>query len=95
MSIADLRRVYMRPSHASASSAACPPRGWPPLRFELGQPSALGFLRTGYSPSQRRANVYKVQVNLVEKSMPLALPQIPDKVQVNLVEKSSVFPIPL
>jgi len=31
------------------------------------------FFAPGYSPSQRRANLYKVQLNLVEKSMPLVL----------------------
>src|SRR5271166_4639247 len=64
---------WMRPSHVSPGSAARPPGAGPHCASNLDNLWLPDFCAPGYSPSQRRANVYKVQLNLVEKSMPLVL----------------------
>ena|SRR5271166_6554207 len=72
MSIADLphpRCVDRTPAHRRPRA----PGGGPHCALNLDNLRLPDFCAPGYSPSQRRANVYKVQVNLVEKSMPLVL----------------------
>src|SRR5271157_3979954 len=63
----------MRLSHVSPRSAARPPGAGPHCALNLDNLWLSDFCAPGYSPSQRRANLYKVQLNLVEKSMPLVL----------------------
>jgi len=53
--------------------AARPPGGGPHCALNLDNLWLPDFCAPGYSPSQRRTNLWKVQVNLAEKSMPLVL----------------------
>jgi hypothetical protein len=54
--------------------AARPPGAGPHSALNLDNLWLSDFCAPGYSPSQRRANVYKVQVNLVEKSSVFPIP---------------------
>ena len=50
---------------------APPPGGGPHCALNLDYLRLLGFCAPGYSPSQRRANLYKVQLNLGESAAKL------------------------
>ena len=73
MSIADLPHAECVDRASAQGRPRDPPGGGPHCAVDLDNLWLPDFLPPGYSPSQRSANVYKVQLNLVEKSMPLVL----------------------